>query len=121
MTKVQNRKCHVIIHSAATGAAAVGAGLAQLPGSDNAMIVPMQAGMILSLGAVFGIELTETVAKTLLATTTATMVGRGISQGLVGWIPGIGNVFNATTAAGVTEMIGWTIAKNFAKSKSVNF
>ena len=120
MTKAQEKKCHAIIHTAATGAGAVGASLAQLPGSDNAMIVPMQAGMILSLGAVFGIQLTETVAKTFLATTTATMVGRGISQVLVGWIPGIGNIFNAVTAAGVTETIGWTIAKNFDKSVGVN-
>ncbi len=96
-------------------AAGVGAGFAQLPASDNAMIVPIQAGMILSLGAVYGIELTQTVTKTLLATSTATMVGRGISQVLVGWIPGIGNVINATTAGGITETIGWTIVKNFAK------
>lgn len=117
MTKSEKRKCQVIIHTASIAAASVGAGLAQLPGTDNAIIVPIQAGMILSLGAVFGIDLKETSAKTLLATTTATMVGRGISQLLVGWIPVIGNVLNATTAAGVTETIGWTIAKNFSKVK----
>ena len=117
MTKNERKKCHAIIHTASTATAAVGAGLAQLPGTDNAVIVPIQAGMILSLGAVFGIDLKETAAKTLLATTTATMVGRGISQFLVGWIPVIGNAINASTAAGVTETIGWTIAKNFASSK----
>lgn len=114
-TKKQRQKSHVIIHAASMAAAGVGAGFAQLPASDNAMIVPIQAGMILSLGAVYGIELTQTVTKTLLATSTATMVGRGISQVLVGWIPGIGNVINATTAGGITETIGWTIVKNFAK------
>ncbi|HSN65807.1 MAG TPA: hypothetical protein VLS94_04165 [Fusibacter sp.] len=70
--------------------------------------------MVVTLGAVFGINLTESAAKATLATATATFVGRGISQFLVGWIPGIGNILNASTAAGVTEAIGWAIAKDFA-------
>jgi len=93
LTKTQKRKYHVIIHAAPTGTAAVGAGLAQLPDSDNVMIVPMQVGMILSLGNVFYIKLTQIFLKTFLANTTATMVGRGISQVLVGWILGL-NLLN---------------------------
>lgn len=117
MTDEQKTKCHAIIHAASATTAGIGAGLAQLPGSDNAAIVPIQVAMVISLGAVFGIELTESAAKATLATATATMVGRGVSQVLVGWIPGFGNAFNAATAAGVTETIGWTVAKNFAKQK----
>ena len=41
------------------------------------------------------------------------------AQFLVRWIPVIGNAINASTAAGVTETIGWTIAKNFASSKVI--
>jgi uncharacterized protein (DUF697 family) len=52
MTKNERKNCHAIIHIASTATAAVGAGLAQLPGIYNAVIVPIQAGMILSLGAV---------------------------------------------------------------------
>ncbi len=115
MTKSQEKKAKVIIHGASAAAAGVGAGLAQLPGTDNAVIVPIQVGMVVTLGAVFGINLTESAAKATLATATATFVGRGISQFLVGWIPGIGNALNASTAAGVTEAIGWTIAKDFAR------
>jgi uncharacterized protein (DUF697 family) len=115
MTNGQKAKCHGIIHTASGAAAAIGAGLAQIPGSDNLAIIPIQVGMIISLGAVFGIELTESAAKSTLATVTATIVGRGVSQFLVGWIPGIGNAINASTAAAVTETFGWTIAKNFAK------
>ena len=40
-------------------------------------------------------------------------VGRTVSQILIGWIPGIGNAINATTAAGLTEAIGWKIANEF--------
>lgn len=114
MTSDQENKCNVIIHGASVAAGAAGAGLAQLPGSDNAVIVPIQVGMIIALGAVFEIELTQSAALATLGTATATLVGRGVSQWLVGWIPVVGNIVNAGTAAGVTETIGWAIAKNFA-------
>ena len=42
MTADQRSKCHAIIHTASASAAAAGAGLAQLPGSDNAVITPIQ-------------------------------------------------------------------------------
>jgi uncharacterized protein (DUF697 family) len=114
MNDSQENKCHAIIHGTATACAGIAAGLAQIPGSDSALIVPVQMGMIVSLGAVFGIELSESAAKAALATQTATMVGRGLSQWLVGWIPGWGNALNASTAFAVTESIGWAIANNFA-------
>ena len=117
MTSEQENKCHAIIHGASALAGSAAAGLAQIPGSDNAVIVPIQWGMIISLGSVFSIDITESVAKSILASTAATFVGRGISQFLVGWIPGIGNAINATTAAGVTETIGWAIAKSFDKGE----
>lgn len=53
MTENQRLQCHSIIHSAALAAASVGAGFAQMPGSDNAVIVPIQITMTISLGAVF--------------------------------------------------------------------
>lgn len=116
MTKDQRKKCHAIIHLAAGSAGAVGAGLAQLPGSDNAVIIPIQVTMTISLGAVFGRKIDESVAKATLATTTATVAGRAISQFLVGWIPVLGNAFNAATAAAITEAIGWALANDFASS-----
>jgi uncharacterized protein (DUF697 family) len=119
MNDPQKNKCYVIIHSAATICAGVGAGMAQAPGSDSLIIVPIQVGMIISLGAVFGIELDESAAKASLATATATMVGRGISQALVGWIPGWGNAINASTAFAVTESVGWAIANGFTTGKEL--
>lgn len=114
MNDSQQKKCHAIIHSAATVCATIASMMAQLPGSDSVAIVPIQITMIVSLGAVFGIELTESAAKASLATATATMVGRGISQFLVGWIPVWGNALNASTAFAVTESIGWAVANDFA-------
>ena len=113
MTADQRSKCHAIIHTASASAAAVGAGLAQLPGSDNAAITPIQLAMTVSLGAVFGIQLTQSAAAALASVVAAT-VGRAVSQVLVGWIPFVGNAINASTAAALTESVGWLLAKEFA-------
>lgn len=112
MTNAQKKKCHAIIHTASTAAAGIGAGLAQVPGSDNAIITPIQLTMTISLGKVFGVSLGEAAAKSALASVAASTVGRAASQVLIGWVPGLGNAINASTAA-LTESIGWLIAKEF--------
>ena len=106
-------KCHGIIHAASVACGGVGTGLAQIPASDNAVIVPIQITMIVSLGAVFELNITESAAKSIIASAGASIAGRTVSQFLVGWIPGIGNVINTATAAGITEAIGWIAVKNF--------
>lgn len=106
-------KCNGIIHGASVACGGVGTGLAQIPASDNAVIVPIQIGMIVSLGTVFELNITEAGAKSIIASAGATIAGRTVSQFLVGWIPGIGNAINTATAAGITEVIGWIAVKNF--------
>ena|ERR1035437_4176114 len=108
---------HVIIHSAASAAAGVGAGLAQLPGSDAPVLVTIQSAMVAGIAQHYGVTLTKTAAADLVLTFAASMVGRGISQLLVGWIPGIGNAINASTAAGITEAIGWAANTYFKGGK----
>ena len=102
-----NDKIHAIIHGAASAAAAVGAGLAQIPGSDNAVITPIQIAMITAIGEVHGQQLSRSAALSTLSAASAGIAGRTVSQVLVGWIPGLGNVINATTAFAITEAIGW--------------
>lgn len=111
--KDKKDKSNYIIHSASAACGGVGTGLAQLPASDNAVIVPIQIGMIVGLGAVFELDITETTAKSIIASAGTTIAGRTISQFLIGWIPGIGNVINTVTAAGVTEAIGWIAVYHF--------
>lgn len=113
LTDDQKIKCNGIIHTASVAAGGVGTGLAQIPLSDNAVIAPIQITMITSLGAVFGIRVTEGVAKGILASASASIIGRGASQLLVGWIPLVGNIINTATAAGVTEAIGWMTVSHF--------
>lgn len=113
MPSDKKEKCHAIIHTAATSAGAVGFGLAQIPFSDNAVIVPIQVGMIISLGYVFDIHITKSAANSLFSAYIASVGGRAVSQILLGWIPGFGNVLNASTAFAITEGIGWYSANDF--------
>ncbi len=107
------KKCNEVIHTASVACGGAGTGLAQLPGSDNVVIVPIQIGMIVALGAIFELNITESGAKSIIASAGATIAGRTVSQFLVGWMPGIGNIVNTATAASITETIGWIAVKNF--------
>jgi uncharacterized protein (DUF697 family) len=102
-----SNKIHAIIHTASATAAGIGAGLAQLPGSDMPALIALQTAMIVAIGHEHGCEITKTQAKSLLLTLPAGYGGRAISQFLIGWIPGFGNAINAGTAATITESIGW--------------
>ena len=118
MTAKQERLCHAIIHTASASAGAVGAGLAQIPLSDRIIIAPIQLMMTVALGKVFDLEFTKSAAKAAIASGASVTVGRTVSQVAVGWIPVTGNVVNATTAAAVTEALGWMLAEDFAKQAS---
>lgn len=113
MTQTQNDECHGIIHTAAAAAATVGGGLAQVPLADHAVITPIQLAMVISLGKVFNRQISESSATAAIGSAAATTIGRMASQVLLGWIPGVGNVINATTAAAITESMGWIIANQF--------
>jgi uncharacterized protein (DUF697 family) len=110
---------HVMIHGASTAAAGVGAGLAQIPGSDTPVIMSIQTGMVLGIAQQYRVSITKTAAADLVLTFAASMAGRGISQALLGWIPGVGNAINATTAAAITEAIGWAANVYFADQGQV--
>lgn len=113
----RRQKIHGIIHTASAGAAAVGAGLAQIPGSDAPIIAGIQTTMIIAIAEEYGVPITKMAAADLLLTFTATAAGRGLSQVLVGWIPGWGNALNASTAAALTEAVGWAADAYFADSR----
>ena len=118
MNNEEKRKCHAIIHGAATSGAAVAAGMAQIPGSDAPVLIGIEISMTVALGAVFGVSLTESAAKSIVLSNLAGYAGRGISQALVGWIPGLGNAINAGTAFTLIETVGWAIAKDLSNGKN---
>ena len=115
MTNNQKMECNAIIHSASGAAAAVGAGLAQIPLSDSVAISAIQTAMTISLGEVFGLDISESSAKGLGTSGVARTLGRAVAAVLAGWIPGVGNAINAGTAGLLTETLGWAIAAEFEK------
>ncbi|TDW97498.1 hypothetical protein [Dinghuibacter silviterrae] len=115
MTFSQKNKCRRIIHLSALAGAFVGAGLAQIPESDNLILVPIEIIMVISLGSAFGLRLRHSYRTALIVGTAATMIGRGISDFLVGWIPVLGNLFDAFTAVLVIEVLGWIVAREFER------
>jgi uncharacterized protein (DUF697 family) len=108
-------KCHAIIHTASSTAGAVGAGLCWFPMSDAPLISAVQIAMTISLGKVFGIKLTKSAAKAAVAAAAATAAGRAASQLATFWIPFANIAINASTAVGLTEFIGWTLAEEFSE------
>lgn len=117
LSKIQKEQCSSIIHSASAAAGAVGAGAAQVPLSDTAVITPIQITMITALGKVFNVNLTEGMAKGIISSCAMAFIGRGVSQIVIGWIPGAGNIVNTATAVGLTEVIGWCAVKHFSEDR----
>ena len=113
MTEEERVLCHGIIHTATAACAALGGGLAQLPMADAIPLTGIQVTMIISLGKVFDRAISETTAQALIKSLGGAAVGRLISQVLVGWIPGLGNFINASTAIVITQALGWKAAEKF--------
>lgn len=111
MTDDQRMKCATIIHGASAAAGAIGAGLAQIPGGDAAVIMPLQVAMVAALGRVFDLEITETASRSVVYATLGSMLGRGAAKVLPRLIPGIGNLVCASVAFGITETLGWSVAR----------
>lgn len=115
MPKELEKKCHIAIHSATAAAAAAGA--IPIPMSDAIPITAVQIGMIIALGKAFGITLSESAAKSIVSVTLTQQAGRAIASNIIKAIPGagtiLGGVIGASTAAAITETLGWIVADDF--------
>lgn len=109
MTKDQILKCNVAIHTATIAAGASGA--IPIPVADAVPMSAAQITMVIALGAIFNQKISESTAKGLLGAAASTFAGREIIK----LIPIAGWIASAATAVAVTEVIGWTIAVDFAK------
>ncbi len=75
--------------------------------------------MIVAIGAEHGAPVSKSAAAELILPFSAAVFGRGASQLLLGWLPGLGNVLNAATAAALTEAIGWAADGYFGAARSI--
>ena len=109
MTDEQFKKCHIAIHTAAAAAAAAGA--TPIPVADAIPISAAQITMVISLGKIFGIKVTESAASAAIKAAAATFVGRTV----VKFIPVAGWIISGAVAGAITEGIGWMTALDFSK------
>ena len=80
MTEKQKKDCKKIINVASASAAAVGGGLAQIPGSDSVPLATIQLTMTISLGKVFGKSLTESSAKAAMGSASPLGLTNSLSK-----------------------------------------
>jgi uncharacterized protein (DUF697 family)/GTP-binding protein EngB required for normal cell division len=93
----------------AATAAAAGAAAAPIPGSDAALLQPIQLGMLAGISAIFGIELSNEqvmkLVKSVIGQGGIQKLGKTLVKQLAKYVPG-GNVLNATVAAALTGALG---------------
>jgi uncharacterized protein (DUF697 family)/predicted GTPase len=109
---LDRKRVQCLAIATAAGAAAGTAAISPVPGSDAAMIVPIQVGMMASIAVLYRIELTVASVAGVVATTLATQLGRLAAGTAVKFIPGIGSVLGATVNATIAS--GFTVAMGVA-------
>jgi len=114
-------KTKQIIHSASVAAGSVA--LTPIPFTDAALLVPIQVGMITSLFKAYDQKIVTGAIRGAVWAVAATSFGRGIVGNAFKFIPGLGTAtgaaISATTAVGVTELIGWAIAHELATGDKI--
>jgi uncharacterized protein (DUF697 family) len=115
------QKVHEIIQAASNACAVIDSDSGQFPEADSLAIVPIQTNMIIAIALEHGSEITNASAADWLHTFSATVRSRQVPlsrQSLVGWLPGIDNDIKDSTAAALTEAIGWTANSHFEQTEA---
>ncbi len=102
--EIKRRKCRAFIHG--TAVAAAGVAVSPIPVSDVIILVPMQAGMVMSIAKIYGHEITEDMAKEILVVAGGGVVLRYAFQIIIKFIPILGSFIGPAIAYGGTVAIG---------------
>jgi uncharacterized protein (DUF697 family) len=119
-TKIQaaldskRQRANVAVGVAAAAAAAVGA--TPIPIADAALIVPIQLTMLVTISAIWGLDISEaslaTIVSGAITSSAGTLGGRALVSTILKFIPGIGTVagsiISGSTAAVITTTFGQT-------------
>ena len=115
LTAEQRKACKMIIRGAATSAG--GIGFIPIPGADMGPITAVQAGMIIALARVFGLTISQAVAKQAALGFIVGNTGRLIAGSLSKIIPVMGSVIGGGVACKRTEDLGWKTVDDFLEKK----
>lgn len=105
-----------IIHASAVESGAVGFTTAQIPG-DRFIIGAVQISMIISIAGEYGVGLDKSAALALLSSSIASKIGVEVANGIIKYVPGVGNISNMATAFSITESIGWATRQYYENNK----
>lgn len=114
MPQDKKAKCHAAIHTAT--AAAIAGGASPIPISDAVVISTAQVGMIVALGKVFGVSISESVAKSIVSVGITQTIGKTVFTNLLKLFPGAnlaGCFIGGAVAGSMTEALGWLVADDF--------
>lgn len=124
----QDRKtsAHLIIHGVATASAAAAGTWSSIPilgpfsimvGADTPVLASLTAGMVVSLGQLFGHSYSEGSVMAVVGNLIGLVFGVNIARGLAAFIPGAGGAINAGTAFALQECIGWAFYTIFKEGR----
>lgn len=98
----KKRRAQAVVATAVVAAA--GEGVAPIPFSDCALLIPTQIGMIASITVIFGFDVNKSIITALLSSTIgadgATLLGKTVVSNLVKSIPGVGTIAGGAISAG---------------------
>jgi uncharacterized protein (DUF697 family) len=115
------QKVQGIIHAASIACDEIEGDSAPTSESGSAAIAQIQTKMIMAIASEHGVELTDAAAANLLITLSSTMDNHPVlasRQLLVGWLPGIDSDTDESTAAALTEAIGWSANNYFEQAET---
>ncbi len=107
----------VLAASAAAGTANLVTAALPIPFASFAVITPIQAGMVLNLGRIYGRKLTLGRAKELALAFGSAILARELFYSLVDIVPVVGWALGTAIAAGTTMALGYAAAVWFASGE----
>ena len=115
IASLEEKKRHAKIAVGTAVTAATAAGATPIPFSDAAVLIPTQISMIVSITAIFGLNVNQGIITTIISSTIgaggATVLGKTVASNLLKIIPGVGTVvggaISAVTAATITGALGY--------------
>lgn len=88
-----------------------------IPASDALIIAPIQMAMIVHLGNLHGMSLTEGTVSGVISSVGLSLAGRFTAQGLISLFPLVKNIVGPPLAFSLTYAMGLTVNELFASGK----
>lgn len=108
-------KCNDIIDISVSATNAINGGLLLPTVVDSTIVTHIQVRMVICIGKIFELNITETMANSIIASLGISFVGRTISGITTGWIPLVGKAMNTEIDATLTKSIGNLAIDKFSR------